>query len=78
MCYQYWASQASMKHVGAIVCENSMKFKMAAIMKRSQIFEIGENSIKLQSLFFHLSPHLNLYVLPVLSIVSEFEVCPGL
>ena len=56
-----------------IVCENSLKFKMASIMKRSQIFEIGENSVKLQSLLFHLSPHLDLYVLPVLNIASEFE-----
>ena len=60
----------------AVVYENSVKFKMAAISKRSQIFKIGENSVKLQSLLFHLSPHLDHYVLPVLRIASEFVVCP--
>ena len=62
----------------AVVYENFGEIQDAAILKRSQIFAIGENSVKLQSLLFHLSPHLDLYVLPVLSIASEFEVCPGL
>ena len=61
----------------AVVYENSVKFKMAAILQRSQIFEIGEKSVKLQSLLFHLSPHLDLYVLPVLSIRVSLRYVQG-
>ena len=57
---------------------NSVNFKMAAISQRSQTFEIGENSVKNESLHFHLSHHLYLYVLPELSIASEFAACLGL
>ena len=65
---------------GYLVLEIQQKHmpEMAAVSQPSQIFEIGENGIKVKSHPLYLSLHSDLYVFSELSSASEFEACLGL
>ncbi len=67
--------RVSLKYVYGIDLAKFTQFKMVAVLQWSKNFEIQEKLVEARSLFFDLSPHLHLYMLPGLRNASEFELC---
>ena len=66
----------SLSYVYDIQIAKIGRVEMAAISSPIKNFEIPENFVEVQSLFFDLSPHFPLYVPTELRNAGEFEACP--
>ena len=67
--------QQSLQHVLGCRFPKLCEIQDGHLSRQCTIFRIRENSVKVQSLLFHLSPYLHLQVQPGLRNASEFAAC---